>query len=112
MKELNYQNLRRALNQLPSYDAPNTNWDRIDQGLNKGPVASKLSRSLPGYSPPSSVWNKLNEDLDVERTRRSRLRIIYRWSARAAAAVLLFSAGYFFATHDAGPKESYVYTQE
>jgi len=112
MNELNYENLRRALDQLPSYDAPNANWDCIDQGLNKEPMPSKLSRSLPGYSPPTSVWNKLNENLDVVRNKRLRIRTIYRWSARAAAAVLLFGAGYVFATYDAGPKETYAYSQE
>ena len=112
MKELNYENLRKALDQLPTYDAPVANWDRIDQGLNKAPSPSKLSRSLPGYSPPTSVWNKLNENLDIVRNNRSRVRSIYRWSARAAAAVLLFGAGYLYATYDAGPKESYVYSQE
>lgn len=123
MKEENYDNLRRALDQLPDYTPPNLSWDRIDDGLNgEGIMANKVAGSaakpdgvtkkLPSYSPPSTVWNQLNGELDRQRARRNKLKVVYRWSARAAAAIVIFVAGYTFATFDQGPKVTYAFTEE
>ncbi|MEM9835581.1 MAG: hypothetical protein AAF828_03715 [Bacteroidota bacterium] len=112
MREENYDKLRRALDQLPQYDTPDQLWSKLDQGLNKAPELTSLGKALPAYSPPSGVWNRLNAQLDTYNKSRGRLRTIYRWTARAAAIVLIFSAGYFVATYDQGPKVNYVYGQE
>lgn len=112
MEEKNYDQLRRALDQLPEYDAPDQLWNGLDAGLNKDPEPSALSRQMPGYSPPSSVWNELNAGLDADRKQQTRLRTIYRWTAGVAAAVVIFAAGFLAATYDAGPQVTYVYTQE
>lgn len=112
MEEKNYDKLRRALDQLPEYNAPDGLWDGVDLGLNKEPEPSALSKKMPGYSPPTTVWNELNSSLDADRKQKTRLRTIYRWSARAAAAIVIFAAGFLAANYNAGPKVSYVYTQE
>lgn len=112
MREDNYDNLRRALDNLPEYDPQPLNWDSIDDQLNGEPAASSKAVKLPSYSPPSGVWNQLNRNLDEQQRKRGRLRTIYRWSARAAAAVLIFVAGYTFANYDQGPKVSYAYGEE
>lgn len=111
MKEENYDNLRRALDQLRQYDPATNNWDGIDRGLNKE-VVSKVAKLLPSYSPPSTVWNELNGELDKKLSKRRKLTVVYRWSARAAAALIIFGAGYAFATYDTGPKVTYAYQTE
>lgn len=112
MEEKNYNNLRRALDQLPEYDAPELLWNDVNTSLNKEPEPSELGKQMPGYSPPSKVWNQLNRHLDEDRQKNNRLSVIYRWTARAAAAIVIFAAGFLAATYDAGPEITYVYTQE
>lgn len=111
MKEENYDNLRRALDQLRQYDPVDNNWSGIDRGLNNE-VAGEVAKALPSYSPPTAVWNDLNGALDEQVVKRRKLKVVYRWAARAAAAVLIFGAGYTFATYDAGPKVTYAYETE
>ncbi|PHI19482.1 hypothetical protein CEQ90_12345 [Lewinellaceae bacterium SD302] len=123
MKEENYDNLRRALDQLPDYTPPNLSWDRIDDGLNGEEARTNkparpdsesdgVAKNLPSYSPPSTVWNQLNGELDRQRAKRNKLKLVYRWSARAAAAIVIFVAGYTFATFDQGPDVTYAYSEE
>lgn len=107
MKDLNYDRLRAALDRLPSYLPPTGLWSAIESGMDNelvGPPASAQERPvLPQYSPPSSVWNAINQRLDNGAVRRHRLRVVRSWTAKAAAVLLLFGAGYFSATRDSGP---------
>lgn len=112
MKEENYDNLRRALDQLPQYSPVPPNWDAIESGLNKTPEPTPAAKALPAYSPPTKVWNQLNGVLDQQASRRRRMRVVYLWTARAAAVLLVFWAGYGFATFNSGPKVSFAYSQE
>lgn len=105
MKELNYDRLRAALDRLPSYTPPTGLWPGISSGLDAGPAEQQQvpELRLPEYSPPSTVWNSINTQLDQGHKQRSRMRVVYRWAAKAAGILLLFSAGYFTATRDPGP---------
>lgn len=112
MREENYDNLRRALDQLPSYDPSSLNWDGIERRINEEEEPTEAAKVLPAYAPPSKVWNKLNGQLDQRRKQRHQLKLVYRWVARAAIVVMVFGAGYFSATYDSGPKVSYAFSEE
>ncbi|MEM9929970.1 MAG: hypothetical protein AAF840_09140 [Bacteroidota bacterium] len=86
MKEKNHERLREALNKLPGYDAPQSNWDGIAEGL-----TPTLSDQLPSYTPPAGVWNNLSRELEVEATAQTakRRRLWPRAIAGAAAALAL-----------------------
>lgn len=112
MREENYDKLRQALNELPSYNPAPANWDAIADKLGAAPEPTVVGKALPAYSPPSKVWNKLNGELDQQRVRRQKMKVVYRWVARAAAVLLIFGAGYAFASYDEGPTITYAVSQE
>lgn len=112
MKENNYDNLRRALNQLPSYDPSPMNWGQIELRINDDIPPTEAAKVLPSYSPPTNVWNELNGQLDQRSHKKHRLKLVYRWVARAAAVLMIFGAGYAFATFDQGPTVSMAYSEE
>lgn len=110
MKEKNHDKLRRALNQLPEYDAPSGAWASIERTL-----VGTLDQRLPSYRPPASVWNRLNQDLDrgipsgMQRAKRRSLR----WVSIAAGALLILAlGGSWWAQRYAGPSVSVAVTRE
>ena len=101
-----YDNLRRALDRLPSYAPPAGNWSEIERGLGL--------QQLPTYAPPATVWNAVNAGLDapVATGRTVRLRPRRRWAAVAAAIALVASISLALLNRDFGPDITYAYTQE
>lgn len=110
MKDQNYDRLRKALDRLPEYQPPTAIWRGMEDGLVRN--EDKPDLQMPGYSPPTSVWNRLSTDLDVDDKKRGRIRSMSRWAVRIAASALIFTAGFFYATYDEGPKVRYSYGEE
>lgn len=118
MTEHNKDILKKAIKLLPSYEAPQAVWKQLNEQLQDA-QSTVLLEQLPTYSPPSEVWNQINKHLgQANKTKEAQrpIRQIYaNWRMRAAsvaAAVLLFSAGYFFASWQGDPKVSMAIRQE
>lgn len=118
MKELNKDILQQALAGLPMYEPDQKVWGGIEQQL--GRVQQSLLREkLPTYAPPSEVWNQINRGLEQsnrsfgqqEKTKKMRPAWLV-WVGSAAAAVVLFCAGYLFANWHSEPKVSLAIRQE
>lgn len=97
--EKNKDTLRNALDQLPSYPAPNEIWEQLEAELDREQTEQPLQvalRGLPSYDPPNMVWDKIEANLP-QTGRTSTLRPIYRWLgvAAAIAALVLFSRPFF-----------------
>ncbi|NJO86658.1 MAG: hypothetical protein HC821_00810 [Lewinella sp.] len=115
MQEENQDSLRQALTQLPSYPAPASCWAHVVAGLNSAPITPQAGLSLrpwQQYSPPSSVWNRIDRQLTDGLSRYRQRRLVVRWAARAAVALLIFTAGYAYANYQSGPKVTYVFQKE
>ncbi|WP_367388846.1 hypothetical protein [Lewinella sp. LCG006] len=115
--EKNRDSLKKALDQLPSFDPPAGIWDQIESDLNKPYVPDEgvlheAIQQLPAYTPPVTVWNKLAQQLDTEHQVRQlrvvRQRQVLQW---AAAIALLLMAGYAI-LREPGPKVQLQYAQE
>jgi hypothetical protein len=108
MIEKNYRRLREALDRLPDYPAPASNWQEIDEAL--GPA---LKATLPTYAPPPEEWNAVSKKLDSTSTEPA-VRPIdpYRWLAIAASVLIILSVAFFLLRQERGPTVSYAYTQE
>lgn len=116
MIEQNKDILQRAINRLPNYEAPQAVWRQLDHQL-EGVRPTALLEQLPIYSPPSEVWNQINKRLaqaNQAAKRQTQIKPIYsNWLVRGAsvaAAVLLFSAGYFFCYLAAGTHCKYCHS--
>ena len=122
MKEHNADNLRRALNRLPQYDAPAGNWAAIERQL-----TPPLRDRLPAHQPPATVWNAINAELTagraelsdgehapaVVRTLPNRRRALRRVLAYAAGLLLLLTAGFGLQDYLAGRAQvSVAYSRE
>jgi hypothetical protein len=115
--EHNRDSLKKALQQLRSYDPPAHNWARIGKSLSQ-PVAQDEQvlqdavHQLSAYTPPTKVWNHLSKELDEVRTHKHsrvvRRRQILQW---AAALALLLSTTYI-AMREPGPSVTTIYGEE
>lgn len=111
MKENNLETLRRAIAQLPEYEAPSKIWKQVEQdleiALQEQPLTSAVEE-LPVYEAPSSLWDNISAELDqgrVETTKKPRIFQLRRMAA-AAAIALLVSAGAWFMSNQYGARES------
>lgn len=115
--EHNRDSLKKALEQLRSYDPPAHNWEQIQESLSQPTaqdehVLQEAVQHLPGYTPPTSVWNHLSKELDQVRTtkhlRAVRRRQILQW----AAAVAFLLATTYVVLREPGPSVTKVYGEE
>ena len=90
--EKNKQTLRDALEDLPSYAAPDGIWAKLEEELNQEAKDAPLQvalRGLPTYEPPAAVWDQIETQLPST----GKLRVLrssnMRWIGLAAAAVAL-----------------------
>ncbi len=116
MKEKNHDRLRRALGQLPEYDAPDRLWAGLRKDLDhhRDQAGKALDNRLPSYAPPAQVWNAVSRELNAVPAAGTKVpRLAPRqWLALAATVVFLLSAGATVLWYDAGPQITYAYSQE
>jgi hypothetical protein len=62
MKELNQDTLKKALEQLPTYEPATTVWSAIDMQLQ----ISGLKNDLNQYAPPFFIWDSLEKQLELD----------------------------------------------
>ncbi|MEL6672160.1 MAG: hypothetical protein AAFR61_08200 [Bacteroidota bacterium] len=64
MKEKGKETLKRAIEQLPDYQAPDMSWEDIQADLETTePVLQEAIRQLPVYSAPEGVWGRIQRQL-------------------------------------------------
>jgi hypothetical protein len=93
--ELNRENLRRAINQLPEYQPPMGLWDDITEQLNLDQALKIPLREMPLYTPPDTVWEKLAEQIEQapELTPKAQARPRFKWLL--GALMLMFALGWW-----------------
>ncbi len=115
MKEMNKKHLEEALRQLPTYRPTEGVWVSIYQELSTDPLPTAV-KNLPTHTPPASVWNHINHALSSSNAEQPKLYAqaikFIRWGTSIAAAILLFSVGYFVATLSQKTRVSYSIRQE
>jgi len=62
--ELNRENLRQAIHQLPEYQPPMGLWEDLAEQLDFDQTLEVPLREMPVYAPPSTVWEALAEQMD------------------------------------------------
>jgi len=85
-KELNKNNLKKAITRLSTYEPPKNVWRAIDNELN----LQKNIKALPQYTPNDELWENINQQLPAKRTS---IFSIKKW---AIAATILFCVGVNF----------------
>lgn len=115
--EHNRESLKKALEQLQSYDPPTGSWDQIQSKLSEETseqeeeVLREAVQHLPAYTPPVSVWNKLTKQLDGDRQVRH-LRVVRRRQVlQWAAAVVLLVLSAYFVIREPGPNVKLLYDE-
>jgi hypothetical protein len=96
MKELHYDTLRKALDQLPVHEAPDDTWDRIAQVLDQDKSLHQALRGMPQHHAPDMVWDSIVGHLNAEATVQAKPRakiISMRWVLSAAAALAILVSG-------------------
>lgn len=89
--EKNKQTLRDAIEDLPSYSAPDGVWGHLEDALNEEAKEAPLQvalRGLPSYEPPTALWDQIETQLPPT----AKVRILpsaLRWAGLAAAALAL-----------------------
>lgn len=94
--EKNKDNLKRALDNLPSYEPDLNSWVSITEGLNAAKSADVLSESLldlPEYTPVNDLWDKIEQELP---TPKSALLVSQRRYLAAAASIALLLGAFFW----------------
>lgn len=127
MKELNYKNLREALDALPEYAPPAAVWEALDETLELESVLVKNIDRLPEYAPPSEIWTQIEATLpqapvansrkpfdtvagsNITGLRRLLAPAVWRY---AAALALLLAAWWFFGPNTQTETPTIVTTQE
>jgi hypothetical protein len=59
MKDVNYNTLRTALNQLPQYAPPPDLWAGIEEALHEEALLDTAIGELPQYTPPEAIWDAI-----------------------------------------------------
>lgn len=95
-KEKNRIKLKKALQELQSYDPPEDLWNHISAGLDQeqDPVLRSALDKLPQYDPPDFVWENIEAEVsEVRKGFRSR-RLYRNWVAAATLAILVAFSGW------------------
>ena len=99
-EEINKTTLDRALQQLPSHEAPAWLWADIVSKLEEGESADHLKatiRELPRYVPPAKVWTGIeaelnnNQDSGINKPSSFLRILIGRYAAAAAIGLLVLA---------------------
>jgi hypothetical protein len=91
MKELNYNTLRTALDQLPQYDPPASNWLDLDQALNEESDLKFATSQLIQYEAPAEIWQAIESQLETTPNIQPfylRFQRTLIWSAAATVTLL------------------------
>ncbi|MEO0472965.1 MAG: hypothetical protein AAF206_25330, partial [Bacteroidota bacterium] len=93
MKEINRDSLKRAIEQLPEHQPEDHLWQSLEEELGVGEEQKRETllaaiRRLPVYQTPAYIWQRIEGELPAQR------RTLYRWSMRAAAAVIIGAIGF------------------
>lgn len=108
------QLIRRAISELPDYQAPEQLWPQISEQLDidqKERLIQRQLAQLPDYHPPETVWSGIAEDLAKAPSQNTWLRLVRQPLTWAASFLLLFSL-YWLVTQSQGPQVSYTYTTQ
>ena len=91
--EKNNTTLQRAIQKLPSYEAPSFIWEEVDAQLTAEEQLTAAIEQLPSYEAPSVVWESIEEELEQGTRIISFNRT--RWMAIAAAIAVLLVATFW-----------------
>ena len=94
MKKNQEYNLKKAINQLPSFKAPNKIWNGIEKALDKNNESlCKAIDDLPSFKAPDKIWSGIEKKLE-EQSRKKVLLIPKPFLQIAASIIIIFSIGY------------------
>ncbi|MEM8887802.1 MAG: hypothetical protein AAGD28_07425 [Bacteroidota bacterium] len=102
MKERNHKDLKRALEKLPKYKAPEVAWDHIERRLaspEEESLCGKL-KQLRTYPAPENTWANIQGEL---KNKPSAIGRGLRMMLVAASAILLLYIGFQFVGNDELP---------
>jgi len=102
MKERNHKDLKRALEKLPEYKAPEVAWDHIERRLaspEEESLRGKL-KQLRSYPAPENAWANIQGEL---KNKPSAIGRGLRMMLVAASAILLLYIGFQFIGNDELP---------
>ena len=102
MKERNHKDLKRMLEKLPEYKAPDAAWDHIERRLaspKEESLREKL-KQLQSYPAPDDAWVNIQGQL---KNKPSRIRRSMRWMLVAASAIILLYIGLQFGGNEELP---------
>ena len=102
MKERNHKDLKRALEKLPEYKAPEVAWDHIERRLaspEEESLRGKL-KQLRSYPAPDNAWANIQGEL---KNKPSAIGRGLRMMLVAASAILLLYIGFQFVGNDELP---------
>lgn len=104
---LNNNVLSHGLNQIGSFDPPESVWNQISEEL----LNRKKSPSLGLYDPPKKVWENIDSRLTVNEENRMRKQIIrmFQWTSAVAAILVL---GLFIYTSINTNNNNFSYSEE
>ena len=97
MKEHNQASLRKALGQLPQYQAPENAWEQLESALEETETQAEVSRpslqralgNLTSYRAPERLWGRIEGNMQRNRWMRTGLR----YGLAAGVMLLLLGSG-------------------
>ena len=93
--ELNRENLRQAIDQLPEYQPPMGLWEDIVEQLDFDQTLEKPLREMPLYTPPSIVWDELAEQMDQAPELAPKAQAWPRYIGLIGVLLLVFALGWW-----------------
>jgi hypothetical protein len=108
------QLIQQAIDQLPTYSAPDHLWHEIREQLDidqKDNVIKATIGDLAQYPPPEAIWSGIQESLAQENPPKSWLKIVRQPLSWAASILILVSVFWWLNNNQKSPV-SYTYTTQ
>lgn len=93
--ELNRENLRQAIHQLPEYQPPMGLWEDIAEQLDFDQTLEVPLQKMPLYSPPSTVWDELAERIEQAPELAPKAQAWPRYAGLIGALLLVLGLGWW-----------------
>ncbi|MBN2520902.1 MAG: hypothetical protein JXB17_10385 [Bacteroidales bacterium] len=112
MKEQKKYNLKKAIDQLPAYKAPDKIWGNIAKRMdNMNAPLQRAIQDLPVFKVPEKIWNTIEEGLEKEGGKK--VFLFQKQVIRIAASIIvLLAIGYLVKYFIVPPDKDLIYSVE